>query len=56
MKNRNQPVPGDLAATIAAARRKRARYIKVLFRLAVRAVKSRIAHPVLPTDHRVSHA
>jgi hypothetical protein len=30
--------------------------MKVLLRLGVRAMKSRIAHLALPTGHRVSHA
>ena len=60
MSNRNEfrmPTPYEMEALKAAAHRARARHMKVLFRLAVRAVKSRIAHGfALPTGHRVSHA
>lgn len=59
MSNRNQfrmPTPYEMEALKVAAHRARARQMKVLFRLAVRAVKSRFAHLALPTGHRVSHA
>jgi hypothetical protein len=55
MKNRNYS--DDMIALMLAARRKRARYMRVLFRKAIRALKSRVAHGfALPTGHRVSHA
>jgi hypothetical protein len=59
MSNRNQfrmPTPYEMEALKVAAHRARARHMKVLFRLAVRAVKSRIAHFALSTGPRVSHA
>ena len=57
MKNRNYPTTDDMIVIIAAARRDRARLMKVLFRKGLRALKSRFAHGVaLPTPHKVSHA
>jgi hypothetical protein len=59
MSNRSQfsmPTPYEMEVLKAVAHRARARQMKVLFRLAVRAVKSRIARLALPTGHRVSHA
>jgi len=59
MSHRSQfrmPTPYEMEALKVAAHRARARHMKVLFRVAVRAVKSRIAHLALPTGHRVSHA
>lgn len=60
MSNRNQfrmPTPDEMTALSAAAHRARARWMKVLFRWAVRATKIRIARAfALPTGHRVSHA
>ena len=54
MKNRNRS--DEVIVLMFAARRNRARYMKILFRKGVRAL-SRLAHGItLPTGHRVSHA
>jgi hypothetical protein len=51
------PTPYEMEALKVAAHRARARQMKLLFRLGVRAVKSRFARVfALPTGHRVSHA
>jgi len=55
MKNRN--CSDDIILLMLAARRNRARHMKVLFRKGIRALKSRLARGfTLPTGHRVSHA
>ncbi|HUL93152.1 MAG TPA: hypothetical protein VLV56_12445 [Burkholderiales bacterium] len=50
------PTPEETTALIAAAHRARLRFIRLLFRLGVRAVKSRLAHLAMPAARRLSHA
>ncbi len=51
------PTPGEMTALTIAAQRNRARWMKVLFRLGIRAAKSRIAHlAAVPAADRISHA
>ena len=55
MKNGNYS--DDMIVLMLAARRNRARYMRVMFRKGARALKSRVAQWfALPTGHRVSHA
>ena len=55
MKNRNHS--DEIIVLMLAARRNRARYLKVMFRKGLRALKSRFAHGIaLPTPRRMSHA
>lgn len=51
------PTPEEMTALTIAAHRNRARWMKVLFRLGVRVVKSRIAHlDAVPATKGMSHA
>jgi len=51
------PMPEEMMSLKAAARRARARWMKVILLRGVRALKSRLAHGVaLPTPSKVSHA
>lgn len=51
------PTPEEMTALTVAAHRNRARCMKVLFHLGIRAVKSRIAHlGAVPAARRMSHA
>ena len=54
MKNRNHS--DDMIVLMLAARRRRARTMKVMFRKGIRALKSLARGIALPTGHRVSHA
>jgi len=47
----------DIAVILIAARRNRARMMRVLFRKGVRALKLRLGHlTTMPSGNRVSHA
>jgi hypothetical protein len=51
------PAPDEMSALIAAAHRTRARMMRVLVRLGVRAVKSLVLRlTAVPVAKRVSHA
>ncbi|HKW39141.1 MAG TPA: hypothetical protein VJO54_15185 [Burkholderiales bacterium] len=60
MTDRNQfhyPTPQEMIELEAAAKRARARQIRLMFRKAVRALRLRIAHiTAVPAGNRVSHA
>jgi hypothetical protein len=57
MSNRKFSATDDFVVILAAARRNRARMMKVLFRRGVRALKFRFAQiGAAPAGNRVSHA